>query len=39
MEQYQYKSNKSQIHSLKVKIIAVTLIRNIYIRARKLYDN
>lgn len=39
MERYQYKSNKSQIHSLKVKIIAVTLIPNMHVRAQKLYDN
>ena len=32
-------SKKSQIHSLEVKIIAVTLIPNIYIIAQKLYDN
>jgi len=39
MKRCQQVSNKSQIHSLKVEIIAVTLIPNIYIRAQKLYDN
>lgn len=39
MERCQQMSNKSQIHSLKVKIIGVTLIQNIYIRTHKLYDN